>query len=96
MATAWIITTYFKTALYFYAFVLGTAQIFKLKKPPPSNLPCRVPDLRTLTAHLQGHHLLCQRNSPILGGLESNSFARTSPAYSRSIQSEAARRCLPS
>ncbi|MBT2288458.1 endospore germination permease [Paenibacillus albidus] len=31
MATAWIISTYFKTALYFYALVLGTAQLLKLK-----------------------------------------------------------------
>ncbi|MGN7760912.1 GerAB/ArcD/ProY family transporter [Paenibacillus sp. 22594] len=31
MATTWIISTYFKTALYFYAFVLGTAQLLKLK-----------------------------------------------------------------
>lgn len=39
MATAWIITTYFKTALYFYAFVLGTAQIFKLKSHRPLIFP---------------------------------------------------------
>ncbi|WP_339248991.1 endospore germination permease [Paenibacillus sp. FSL P2-0136] len=39
MATAWIITTYFKTALYFYAFVLGMAQIFKLKSHRPLIFP---------------------------------------------------------
>ncbi|KHL96601.1 spore gernimation protein [Paenibacillus sp. IHB B 3415] len=39
MATAWIITTYFKTALYFYAFVLGTAQLFKLKSHRPLIFP---------------------------------------------------------
>ncbi|MEK3905104.1 GerAB/ArcD/ProY family transporter [Paenibacillus sp. FSL R7-0179] len=39
MATAWIITTYFKTALYFYAFVLGTAQMFKLKSHRPLIFP---------------------------------------------------------
>ncbi|CQR54679.1 GerAB/ArcD/ProY family transporter [Paenibacillus riograndensis] len=31
LATTWIISTYFKTALYLYAFVLGTAQLLKLK-----------------------------------------------------------------
>lgn len=31
MAIAWVITTFFKTALYFYAFTLGTAQLFNLK-----------------------------------------------------------------
>ncbi|MNO34569.1 Spore germination protein YndE [compost metagenome] len=31
LATTWIISTYFKTALYFYAFVLGTAQLLNLK-----------------------------------------------------------------
>lgn len=39
MATAWIITTYFKTALYFYAFILGTAQLFKLKSHRPLIFP---------------------------------------------------------
>ncbi|WP_238651509.1 GerAB/ArcD/ProY family transporter [Paenibacillus piscarius] len=39
MATAWIITTYFKTALYFYAFVLGTAQLLKLKSHRPFIFP---------------------------------------------------------
>ncbi|WNS44902.1 endospore germination permease [Paenibacillus sp. MMS20-IR301] len=39
MATAWIITTYFKTALYFYAFVLGTAQLLKLKSHRPLIFP---------------------------------------------------------
>lgn len=31
MATAWIISTYFKTVLFFYAFILGSAQVLKLK-----------------------------------------------------------------
>ena len=31
MAIVWVITTFFKTALYFYAFTLGTAQLFNLK-----------------------------------------------------------------
>lgn len=31
MAIVWVTTTYFKTALYFYAFTLGTAQLFNLK-----------------------------------------------------------------
>lgn len=31
MAIVWIITTYFKTALYFYGFTLGTAQLVNLK-----------------------------------------------------------------
>lgn len=39
MATAWIITNYFKTVLYFYAFVLGTAQLFKLKSHRPLIFP---------------------------------------------------------
>lgn len=39
MATAWIITTYFKTALFFYAFVLGTAQLLKLKCHRPLIFP---------------------------------------------------------
>ncbi|AIQ46632.1 spore gernimation protein [Paenibacillus sp. FSL R7-0273] len=39
MATAWIISTYFKTVLFFYAFVLGTAQFFKLKSYRPLIFP---------------------------------------------------------
>jgi spore germination protein KB len=39
MATAWIISTYFKTALYFYAFTLGTAQLLKLKSHRPLIIP---------------------------------------------------------
>lgn len=39
MATAWIISTYFKTALYFYAFVLGSAQLLKLKSHRPLIFP---------------------------------------------------------
>jgi spore germination protein KB len=31
MATAWIISTYFKSVLFFYAFILGSAQVLKLK-----------------------------------------------------------------
>lgn len=31
MAIVWVITTFFKTALYFYAFTLGSAQLFNLK-----------------------------------------------------------------
>ncbi|MFD3257208.1 endospore germination permease [Paenibacillus lentus] len=31
MAIVWVITTFFKTALYFYAFTHGTAQLFNLK-----------------------------------------------------------------
>ncbi|WP_019909915.1 GerAB/ArcD/ProY family transporter [Paenibacillus sp. HW567] len=39
LATAWIISTYFKTAMYFYAFTLGTAQLFKLKSHVPLIFP---------------------------------------------------------
>ncbi|MBY0013362.1 GerAB/ArcD/ProY family transporter [Paenibacillus typhae] len=39
MATAWIISTYFKTVLFFYAFVLGTAQFLKLKSYRPLIFP---------------------------------------------------------
>ncbi|MGO4953355.1 GerAB/ArcD/ProY family transporter [Paenibacillus sp. DRB1-1] len=39
MATTWIISTYFKTALFFYAFVLGTAQLLKLKSYRPLIFP---------------------------------------------------------
>lgn len=39
MATTWIISTYFKTALYYYAFVLGTAQLLKLKSHRPLIFP---------------------------------------------------------
>ncbi|KUP24540.1 endospore germination permease [Paenibacillus sp. DMB5] len=39
MATAWIISTYFKTVLYFYAFVLGSAQFLKLKSYRPLIFP---------------------------------------------------------
>ena len=31
LTTAWIVTTFFKTVLYYYASILGTAQLFKLK-----------------------------------------------------------------
>ncbi len=31
MATTWVISTYFKTVLFFYAFILGSAQVLKLK-----------------------------------------------------------------
>jgi spore germination protein KB len=31
MATTWIISNYFKTVLFFYAFILGSAQLLKLK-----------------------------------------------------------------
>lgn len=31
MATIWIVSTYFKGAVYFYCFVLGSAQLFKLR-----------------------------------------------------------------
>lgn len=39
MATVWIISTYFKSVLYLYCFVLGTAQLFKLKTYRPLVLP---------------------------------------------------------
>lgn len=39
MATAWIISTYFKTVLFFYAFVLGSAQFLKLKSYRPLIFP---------------------------------------------------------
>ncbi|MGG1617558.1 endospore germination permease [Paenibacillus sp. NRS-1782] len=39
MATTWIISTYFKTVLFFHAFVLGTAQILKLKSYRPLIFP---------------------------------------------------------
>ncbi|WP_342542543.1 endospore germination permease [Paenisporosarcina sp. FSL H8-0542] len=39
MATLWIIALYFKTVLYFYASVLGTAQILNLKDYRPLTLP---------------------------------------------------------
>lgn len=39
MATAWIMSTYFKTALFFYAFVLGTAQLLKLTSYRPLIFP---------------------------------------------------------
>ncbi|AWV32325.1 endospore germination permease [Paenibacillus sp. FSL H7-0716] len=39
MATAWIISTYFKTAVYYYALTLGTAQLFKLKSHRPLIIP---------------------------------------------------------
>ncbi|MHA6530868.1 GerAB/ArcD/ProY family transporter [Paenibacillus sp. BAC0078] len=39
LATAWIISTYFKTAMYFYAFTLGTAQLLKLKSHIPLIFP---------------------------------------------------------
>ncbi|WP_313638102.1 GerAB/ArcD/ProY family transporter [Paenibacillus sp.] len=39
MATAWIISTYFKTAIYYYALTLGTAKLFKLKSHRPLIIP---------------------------------------------------------
>ncbi|MEK4229329.1 GerAB/ArcD/ProY family transporter [Solibacillus sp. FSL H8-0538] len=39
MASLWIITLYFKTTLYFYASVLGMAQILNLKDYRPLTLP---------------------------------------------------------
>ncbi|WP_338555695.1 endospore germination permease [Paenibacillus sp. KS-LC4] len=35
MATAWVISTFFKTVLFFYAFTLGTAQLLKLTTYKP-------------------------------------------------------------
>lgn len=39
LATAWIISTYFKTAIFLYAFTLGTAQLLKLKSHAPLIFP---------------------------------------------------------
>lgn len=39
MASVWIMSTYFKAALYFYCFVLGTAQLFELRTFRPLILP---------------------------------------------------------
>ncbi|MEO2261272.1 endospore germination permease [Paenibacillus amylolyticus] len=39
MAIAWLISTYFKSLLYLFAFVLGTAQLFRLKTYKPLILP---------------------------------------------------------
>lgn len=39
IASLWIITLYFKTTLYFYAAVLGMAQILNLKDYRPLTLP---------------------------------------------------------
>jgi spore germination protein KB len=39
MATAWLIATYFKSLLYMFAFILGTAQLFRLKTYKPLILP---------------------------------------------------------
>lgn len=39
MATVWIISTYFKAVIYFYCFLLGFAQLFKLKTYRPLILP---------------------------------------------------------
>ncbi len=39
MATVWIISTYFKAVIYFYCFLLGTAQFLKLKTYRPLILP---------------------------------------------------------
>ncbi|SET25101.1 endospore germination permease [Paenibacillus sp. NFR01] len=39
MATTWIISTYFKTVLYFYAFILGSAQLLGLKSYRPLIFP---------------------------------------------------------
>ncbi|OMF08334.1 spore gernimation protein [Paenibacillus amylolyticus] len=39
MAISWLISTYFKSLLYLFAFVLGTAQLFRLKTYKPLILP---------------------------------------------------------
>ncbi|WP_338590757.1 endospore germination permease [Paenibacillus sp. Y5S-9] len=39
MATAWLIATYFKSLLYMFSFVVGTAQLFRLKTYKPLILP---------------------------------------------------------
>lgn len=39
MATAWLIATYFKSLLYMFAFVIGLAQLFRLKTYKPLILP---------------------------------------------------------
>lgn len=39
MATLWIISLYFKTVLYFYASVLGIAQLLKMKDYRPMTIP---------------------------------------------------------
>ncbi|MCP1182083.1 endospore germination permease [Paenibacillus sp. 1781tsa1] len=39
MATAWLIATYFKSLLYMFSFVIGTAQLFQLKTYKPLILP---------------------------------------------------------
>lgn len=38
-ATAWLVSTYFKTIIYIFGFVLGTAQLFRLKSYKPLILP---------------------------------------------------------
>ncbi|ANY69929.1 spore gernimation protein [Paenibacillus sp. BIHB 4019] len=39
MATAWVISTFFKTALFFYAFAVGTAQLLRLSTAKPLIIP---------------------------------------------------------
>lgn len=39
MATAWLIATYFKSLLYMFSFVIGIAQLFRLKTYKPLILP---------------------------------------------------------
>lgn len=39
MATIWIISTYFKAVIYFYCFVLGSAQLFTLRSYRPIIMP---------------------------------------------------------
>ena len=39
MAVAWVLTTFIKSCLFFYAFVLGTAQLFKLNTMKPLYVP---------------------------------------------------------
>ncbi|WP_180994403.1 GerAB/ArcD/ProY family transporter [Bacillus sp. Marseille-P3661] len=42
IAAIWFITTYFKVLIYFYAFVLGTAQIFGMKNYRPIVFPSAI------------------------------------------------------
>lgn len=39
MAAAWVITTFIKSCIFFYAFTLGTAQLFKLRTMRPLFVP---------------------------------------------------------
>ncbi|WP_020619685.1 GerAB/ArcD/ProY family transporter [Paenibacillus daejeonensis] len=39
MAAAWVLTTFLKSCLFFYAFALGTAQLFKLRSTKPLYVP---------------------------------------------------------